>query len=101
MIDENYIANRIAALRSLMNVSARDMSLSLGQSPNYINHIENHKTQPSMQMFFYICEYLKVTPKEFFDEDISAPALITELLTEAKRLDNEQLSSLIGFLKKI
>lgn len=101
MIDENYIANRIAALRSLMNVSARDMSLSLGQSPNYINHIENHKAQPSMQMFLYICEYLKVTPKEFFDEDISAPALITELLTEAKRLDNEQLSSLIGFLKKI
>ncbi len=101
MIDENYIANRIAALRSLMNVSARDMSISLGQSPNYINHIENHKAQPSMQMFLYICEYLKVTPKEFFDEDISAPALITELLTEAKRLDNEQLSSLIGFLKKI
>ncbi len=101
MIDENYIANRIAALRSLMNVSARDMSLSLGQSPNYINHIENHKAQPSMQMFFYICEYLKVTPKDFFDEDISAPALITELLTEAKRLDNEQLSSLIDFLKKI
>lgn len=101
MIDENYIANRIAALRSLMNVSARDMSLSLGQSPNYINHIENHKAQPSMQMFFYICEYLKVTPKEFFDEDITAPALITELLTEAKHLDNEQLSSLIGFLKKI
>lgn len=54
-----------------------------------------------MQMFLYIFEYLKVTPKEFFDEDISAPALITELLTEAKRLDNEQLSSLIGFLKII
>lgn len=101
MIDENYIANRIAALRSLMNVSARDMSLSLGQSPNYINHIENHKAQPSMQMFLYICEYLKVTPKEFFEEDVKAPALIIELTEEAKRLDKEQLISLIEFLKKI
>lgn len=101
MIDENYIANRIATLRSLMNVSARDMSLSLGQSPNYINHIENHKAQPSMQMFLYICEYLKITPKEFFEEDVKAPALITELAEEAKRLDKEQLISLIAFLKKI
>lgn len=70
MIDDKYISDRIANLRSAMNVSARDMSLSLGQSPNYINNIENHKALPSMAMFLIICDYLKVFPKEFFDEDL-------------------------------
>ena len=41
-------------------VSARDMSLSLGQANNYINNIENKKSLPAMQSFFYICEYLGV-----------------------------------------
>jgi hypothetical protein len=34
-----------------------------------INNIENGINLPSMQAFFYICEYLEITPKEFFDTD--------------------------------
>lgn len=99
MIDEKYISDRIANLRSAMNVSARDMSLSLGQSPNYINNIENHKALPSMTMFLIICDYLKVSPKEFFDEDLKKPVLINELCSIATRLNSEQLEHLIGFIK--
>ncbi len=47
-------------------VSARDMSLSLGQNAGYINNIENGHNFPSITVFFYICEYLGITPKEFF-----------------------------------
>ena len=61
---------RLARLRNQMNVSARDMSLSIGQNPGYINNIESGKALPSMSVFFYICEYLGITPAEFFDEDI-------------------------------
>ena len=68
MIDEKFIAEHIAHLRSRMNVSARDMSLSIGQSPNYINTIENGKSLPPMAVFLYICDFLKVSPEEFFDE---------------------------------
>lgn len=46
------------------------MSLSLGQSAAYINKIENRNSLPSLSGFFYICEYLKITSKEFFDEKI-------------------------------
>jgi transcriptional regulator with XRE-family HTH domain len=84
-----------------MNVSARDMSLSLGQSPNYINNIENHNALPSMQMFLYICEYFKITPKEFFDESVKEPVLVEELIKLGKKLNHEQLETLISFLKKI
>ena len=61
-------------------VSARDMSLSIGQSAGYINNIENKKNLPSMAAFFYICEYLEVSPQEFFDFATStqADSLITE-----------------------
>ncbi len=57
---------RLIQLRLKHGVSARDMSLSLGQNSSYINNIENGKALPSMTVFFYICEYFNISPKEFF-----------------------------------
>lgn len=68
-----WFASRLAALRQEKGVSARDMSLSLGQSESYINKIENRRTLPSMMGFFYICEYLKIEPSQFFDLKSNAP----------------------------
>jgi len=77
------------------------MSLSLGQSDNYINTIENKKSLPSMTSFFYICEYLGVTPQEFFDDETTNPALINELIDELKSLDDEVLENLLNFIRKL
>ena len=52
---EKWFAERLTALRMEKGVSARDMSLSLGQSESYINKIENRRTLPSLSGFFYIC----------------------------------------------
>ena len=68
MYDNNF-ALRISKLRTQKGVSARDMSLSIGQNAGYINNIETGKALPSMTSFFYICEYLDITPQEFFDAD--------------------------------
>ena len=67
MFDEQF-RSRLTELRLAKNVSARDMSLSLGQSESYINRIENGKMFPSMDMFFFICEYFNISPHEFFNE---------------------------------
>lgn len=61
---------RLAKLRVAKGVSARDMSLSLGQNENYINMIENKRNNPSMEVFFNICEFLNITPQEFFDDQV-------------------------------
>ena len=61
---------RLAELRMDRGVSARDMSLSLGTSESYINRIETGRMLPSMSAFFYICEYLGVSPAEFFEEEL-------------------------------
>ena len=101
MIDSEFISNRIAALRTARNISARDMSLSLGQSQSYINNIENKKALPSMQMFLYICEFLKIEPKDFFDEKIDVPGLLGETLEALKPLKKEQLNLLISLAKEM
>ncbi len=101
MIDEKFIANRIAALRTARNISARDMSLSLGQSKNYINNIENNKSLPSMSMFLYICEFLEVSPMIFFDEENTSPTTVDETYKAIKRLSIEQQKTIIKLAKDL
>ena len=98
---EEFTQKRIAQLRLSRDVSARDMSLSLGQNVNYINHIENGKSMPSLQGLFYICEYFGITPEEFFDEGNIAPVMLREMTDNFKKLDpalQKQLSELIRLL---
>ena len=84
-----------------MGVSARDMSLSLGQSESYINKIENKRTLPSMTGFFYICDYLNITPPEFFNTDAAAPQKSKELLREIERLSLEQAEHILLVVRDI
>ena len=51
-MEREDFCKRLAQLRINKGVSARDMSLSIGQSPNYINGIEGGKNYPSMETFF-------------------------------------------------
>lgn len=53
MDDIEWFYKRLTELRLGKGVSARDMSLSLGQSESYINKIENRRTLPSFAGFIY------------------------------------------------
>lgn len=99
MIEKADFIKRLVELRMNKGVSARDMSLSIGQSAGYINNIENGVNYPSMAVFFYICDFLGVTPKEFFELDAVNPSKANELLTVVKGLSNEQLDNLIALAK--
>lgn len=100
MEKEEFI-KRLTELRMNKGVSARDMSLSLGQSPGYINNIENGVNLPSMSLFFYICDYFDITPLEFFDMDNSDPAKIREIAEASKGLTSEQLIHVIAIINDI
>jgi transcriptional regulator with XRE-family HTH domain len=99
ILEKADFSKRLAQLRQMKNVSARDMSLSIGQSAGYINNIENGVNYPSMTVFFYICDYLGVTPQEFFDSSVKNPTKASELLEVARGLDSEQLDHLIAIAK--
>ncbi len=95
-MDKEEFISRLVDLRQLKGASARDMSLSLGQSAGYINNIENGVNLPSMTMFFYICDYFGITAKEFFDTDTANPTKVQKLLSAATRLGDENLDHLIA-----
>ena len=96
---EQFIKDRICKLRTKRNVSARDMSLSTGQSENYINMIENGHSLPSMTAFIYICEYFGISPKEFFDEENNNPKMIQNINAGLKSLTDEQLSIIASLVE--
>ena len=99
-IEEQFI-KRLTELRLAKGVSARDMSLSIGQSAGYINNIENKNNLPSMRSFFYICDYLEITPQEFFEFENKNPYRMDEMISYLKRLTPEQLAHLTAFFKSM
>ena len=89
MYSEFDFGRRLSQLRERKGVSARDMSLSMGQNPGYINKVENGKAMPSMEVFFYICEFLAITPSDFFDEKKKEPW----------KLSSESLEHILAIVK--
>ena len=96
-----WFYGRLTELRIQKGVSARDMSLSLGQSESYINKIENKRTLPSFTGFIYICEYFGITPQEFFNEQSSSPQKVKELVQELEKLSPEQAEHILRVVKDI
>ena len=100
-MDISSFAARLSELRMQKGVSARDMSLSIGQSAGYINNIENGINLPSMSAFFYICEYLGITPSDFFEADKHNPSKLIQLMESAKRLPDNQLDLLLQIINQL
>ena len=100
-MDEKDFAIRLARLREKKGVSARDMSLSIGQNPGYINNIETGKSKPSLEGIFFICEYLGVTPSEFFDMDSANPSKLDAIIADLKKLNDQQLDTIATLVKDL
>lgn len=92
---------RLAKLRTKKGVSARDMSLSIGQNPGYINNIETGKALPSMSTFFYICDYLNISPQEFFEENVAFPEQLHLLIDDLKLLNDNQIQHISALVKDL
>lgn len=80
-MEEQFIRDRLSKLREEKQVSERKMSLDLGHSTSYIRGITSGRSLPSMSEFLYICEYLGITPSEFFKEEKETT------LTQQKAID--------------
>ena len=100
-MNEKDFAIRLARLREKKGVSARDMSLSIGQNPGYINGIETGKFKPSLDGIFFICEYLGVTPSEFFDMESSNPSRLDAIIKDMKKLNGQQLETIATLIKDL
>lgn len=100
-MDEQFIRDRISVLRTKKGISEYKMSLDLGHSKSYIQSISSGKSLPSLPEFLYICKYLGVTPKDFFDTDIKEPSLLNELYEQVKEMQAEDLLAILNIAKRI
>ncbi len=100
-MDLQFIREKITKLRLDKNISEYKMSLDLGHSKSYIQSISSGRAAPSMSEFLYICEYLGVTPKEFFDEDVKNPILVQKLYTITKDMSEKDLEVLIATAERL
>ena len=101
IIDLQFIRDRISILRTKKNVSEYKMSTDLGHSKSYIQSITSGRSLPSLSEFLYICDYLGVTPKEFFDENIQEPQLVQKLYRITRQMEEADLTVLINTAERL
>lgn len=100
-MDEKFIRDRISRLREEKQVSERKMSLDLGHSTSYIRSITSGRSLPSMGEFLYICEYLNITPMEFFNEGKATTLLQQKTIDSIYSMSEEDLMLLTGFIERL
>ena len=99
-MEEQFIRDRLSQLRQAKQVSERKMSLDLGHSTSYIRSITSGRALPSMGEFLYICEYLGISPMEFFNEDSLTP-LQQEAINQIRTMSDTDIQALIAFIEKL
>lgn len=100
-MEPDFIRQRITQLRIKKGVSEYKMSQDLGHNRSYIQHIVAGHSLPSLQEFLYICDYLEVTPSQFFDENLDNPILVHQAYKEICKYTEDELLALIPMLKLI
>ena len=98
---EEFVKERITQLRLKKGVSEYQMSYDLGHSRGYIYNISSGKSLPPMKEFFAICDYLEITPQQFFDNSEQNPELIQKALDGMKQLDEDDMLMLLGFINRL
>lgn len=100
-MDAKFIRDRITQLRMQKSVSEYKMSYDLGHSRSYIYNISSGKSLPPMAEFLEICNYLGVTPSDFFNDSTENPILVQSAIEEIKKLDDDDLMLVIGNLRRL
>ena len=100
-MNEDFVRERITALRLTKGVSEYQMSYDLGHSRGYIYNISSGKALPPLKEFFAICDYFGLTPAQFFDEGTQNPELIQKAVSGMKQLNESDLLMLLGLINRL
>lgn len=95
------LRERYAAIRLAHGISARKLSLELGQSTEYINQIESGKCMPSVEGLINFCNYFGITVGELFTEDWNFPVEYANIIRELNKMDVLAINQIYELLKLI
>ena len=98
------IVDRIIYFRNIKNISARELSLSIGKSGNYISKLECLDFTLPTPVLLEIIDVLEVSAEEFFAEDYKhyndKKALLSLLEEVVKNVPEQAISNLLNSLRK-
>jgi transcriptional regulator with XRE-family HTH domain len=100
-MEPEYITKRITELRLKKGIAEHRMSLELGHSRSYMQSISSGRALPSLTEFLAICDYLNVSPKDFFDEENPNPVLIEEIMEKLKNLSDSDLTIILTMINRL
>lgn len=100
-MEYDFIRQRITELRIKKGVSEYQMSLDLGHSRSYMQNIASGRSKPSIEEFLYMCEYLNVSPRDFFDESEAEPFLVQKALDGMRTLSDRDLIFLLSMIDRL
>lgn len=93
---------RLAKIRENRGISARQMSLEIGQNKNYINSIEAGHNYPTMHHLFDICNYLHVSPASLlYTDEASACQERSECLKLLSSLPEHSYSHVLEIIRDL
>lgn len=100
-MDENFIKERLTELIISANISESKMSKDLGYNRGYIRSITSGNALPHMKAFLKICEYLQVSPAEFFNVEAEKSVLLSQTIEDFNQLNTENKLVLREVIRKL
>lgn len=100
-IDYNEIINRIGFFRNNSHLSARETSLMLGYSEQFMKRIENKSVELKVSTLLELFDIFEITPQDFFylgdhynKQDKNVLDLFNGLSSESKQIVIELMKKL-------
>lgn len=100
-IDYNEVINRIGYFRTKANLSARETSLRLGYSEQFMKRIENKSVELKVSTLLELFDLFNITAQDFFYLGANFNKEDKEILDFFNALSYENKQTIIDLMKKL
>ena len=94
------ILSRIGYVRNKANLSAREVSLRMGMSPQYVAQLESGRIVLTIEKLLQILEICEFPIERFFSSNIADYNVDNELKLLIESLPLDKKKNIIEFMKK-
>lgn len=98
-MDIKEILTRIGFVRNTANLSAREVSLRMGMSPQYVAQLESGRIVLTVEKLLLILEICEFPIERFFSSNIVDYKVDSELKTLIEALPTDKKKNIIEFIK--
>ena len=94
------ILSRVGYVRNKANLSAREVSLRMGMSPQYVAQLESGRIVLTVEKLLQILEICEFPIERFFSSNIADYQIDNELKSLMDSLPADKKKNIIEFIKK-